>query len=417
MAILPKHGYRRKHRHSHTCDARAEYMSRRGEYGEQLRPKCPGLVQWLTKIWRFTFPQMPNLKPPIGPMAWRILMVMDELAAMRLDEGMVQVWAQAPELLNLYLEPIQADLKALPVSLKAHGRLEIEAKQCSEAIHELQGAATDYTLSRGRPELVYLMPPKALLWDQIADKPIAQHFQFSFFTEWRKGEILRRREMGLEQEARLFDRMSNTFPVYVVAAARKVAEVVKPILDAFPGDADTLNIERAEREKRLVQEAAERERRAMVEVLRTQRRAEKAVAREKARADQAERERLAAEERAKAEKEAAVQRERDQARQIEERVKTKLKKGNEEAKSPSTASKEPQAWSKTNGWKPPKNYTGAKSAGVPRSTLEYWECKDDVLRGPLHNKVERDPSTKEKYYPDSWLNERKSHYIARKKSS
>ncbi len=240
MAIIPEHGYKRRHRRSRACDARAWYERHRADYGEQLRPKCPRLGQWLTEVWHFRFPPMPSLKPPAGPMAWRILMVADELAALRLDEGMVQVWANAPGLLDAYLEPIRADLKALPIALKVHGdgRLEAEAKQCRQAIDELEDAATDYRLNRGHPTLVYLMPPKALLWEQMRDNPVAQHFQLGLFTQWREGEILRRKMAGLEQEARCFERMSNTFPVAVVTAAGKLAAALKPIVDAFSEEAE-----------------------------------------------------------------------------------------------------------------------------------------------------------------------------------
>jgi hypothetical protein len=67
------------------------------------------------------------------------------------------------------------------------------------------------------------------------------------------------------------------------------------------------------------------------------------------------------------------------------------------------------------GWKPPKNYTGAKSADVPRSTLEGWEQEDAALGGELEGKVKKDPSTRERYYPNCWLNKRKENYKPRKR--
>jgi len=82
----------------------------------------------------------------------------------------------------------------------------------------------------------------------------------------------------------------------------------------------------------------------------------------------------------------------------------------------STAASDPGANSTPKKWKPPKNYTGAKSAGVPRSTLEGWEQQDDKDGGILHGKVKRDPQTKEKYYPTTWLNKRKKGYKPRRKS-
>jgi hypothetical protein len=76
----------------------------------------------------------------------------------------------------------------------------------------------------------------------------------------------------------------------------------------------------------------------------------------------------------------------------------------------------PQAEGKPKKWKPPKGYTGAKSADVPRSTLEGWEQQDAVSGGGLHDKVKRDSSTREKYYPNFWLKKRKANYTPRKRS-
>jgi len=62
-------------------------------------------------------------------------------------------------------------------------------------------------------------------------------------------------------------------------------------------------------------------------------------------------------------------------------------------------------------WKPPDGYLNAKEIedthGVPRTTLQAWQQKDDVENGPLKGKLIKTPGRAHTlYYPEDWVIER-----------
>lgn len=166
-----------------------------------------------------------SVRNPIAQMAWRVFAATDALGKMTLDEETVELWAHDPKLLDSHLEPIRRDLDAIPVKLKAHGGLAEEAKQCRDAIDELKEAAAGYSFAPASHSCVYLMPPDRVL------SPACWAEQT--FHEWRTMDIADRKGKGLGVEAIEFCRLSNTYPMDVIAAARKVAVAVRPVMDAF----------------------------------------------------------------------------------------------------------------------------------------------------------------------------------------
>jgi hypothetical protein len=109
-----------------------------------------------------------------------------------------------------------------------------EAKQCRDAIDELKEAAAGYSFAPASHGCVYLMPPDRVL------SPTCWAEQT--FHAWRTMGIADRKVKGLGVEAIEFCRLSNTYPMDVIAAARKVAVAVRPVMDAFTeAEADNRN--------------------------------------------------------------------------------------------------------------------------------------------------------------------------------
>jgi hypothetical protein len=238
MAEIPRYGYSPGNRPERKCFVHTDCEELRDRYGERVRPicNCEGHQTWLAKVWHFALPPAPKLESPVAQRAWRILTVAEKLAGMELDEATVHLWANVPGLLDSYMEPIWDDMKALPIALKAKGCAE-ESRQCEEVFARLTNAVDAYgrdSASRSRED-AYLMPPEELLRSQGTGLPehARKSLQFGFFENWRKEESQERKMMGLDYEAERIHRMSNTVPVHVGAAASKVVQVLKPILDAF----------------------------------------------------------------------------------------------------------------------------------------------------------------------------------------
>lgn len=69
-------------------------------------------------------------------------------------------------------------------------------------------------------------------------------------------------------------------------------------------------------------------------------------------------------------------------------------------------------------WRPPEGFIGSKTIEqdymVPRTTLQRWHNRDIGKLSPL---IERDPKTRENYYPEDWVKKQVAQWKPRKKAT